>query len=60
MSTDPETLKPFFQSTKELIDHVEEMLSTGRVAQAHEAVRTYRERWKSALWNGKSLPPDKR
>lgn len=60
MDTDTSALKPFFEATKELIDHVEEMLSTGRVAAGHEAVRLYRERWKDALWAGKSLPPDQR
>lgn len=54
---DPVALKPFFDDTKRTIDYVEEMLSTGRVAKAHDAVRHYREKWKDALWEGRSAPP---
>ena len=56
-ANDTAALGPFFKSTKETIDHVDEMLSTGRVKLAHEALQRYRERWKDALWGGKSRPP---
>jgi hypothetical protein len=57
MSTTTDDLKVFFNAVKDTIDHAEKYLSEGRVQLARDQVRSFRERWKTALWDGVSLPP---